>query len=253
MGVNVNVKVSVIIPVYNSVETVEEAVISVFNQTYSDWELIVVDDCSNDGTYELLQSLSAQYDNFFLYKTPINSGPACARNLGLVSCSGRYVSFLDSDDFWYPDKLSTQVRYMEEHSIKLSYCVYNRKVVETGKVYRVASHKYVDMYDMYKRNCIGLSTAMYDFDAFGYMRFKDVPHEDYVFWVDMIKMVGKGCQVPSEDALVVYSVRKSSISGNKLKSAIWHWNNLRRDFGLGFVCALYYYSWYVFLSIKKYI
>jgi glycosyltransferase involved in cell wall biosynthesis len=108
--------VSVIVPCYNCELHVEEALESVFRQTYRNFEIILVDDVSTDSTSEILQRCVAFDARCRLYRMPENSGAAAARNYGIGKASGRFIAFIDSDDYWHPSKLEKQLRALEEHS-----------------------------------------------------------------------------------------------------------------------------------------
>ena len=103
--------VSVIMPSYNTASYIEETVRSVLNQTYTNWELIIVDDCSTDNTDEILDKISD--DRIRIYKNKKNAGAAVSRNRALREAKGRWIAFLDSDDFWFPDKLEKQLQFMK--------------------------------------------------------------------------------------------------------------------------------------------
>ena len=104
--------VSIIMPAYNCVDYIAESIRSVQNQSYRNWELIVADDNSTDGTVDTVRSMAADDNRIHLLETDINLGPAAARNRAINAAQGDYIAFLDSDDIWYPDKLSRQISFM---------------------------------------------------------------------------------------------------------------------------------------------
>lgn len=101
-------------PAYNCADYIAESIKSVQNQSYRNWELIVADDNSTDGTVDTVRSMAADDNRIHLLETDINLGPAAARNRAINAAQGDYIAFLDSDDIWYPDKLSRQISFMEQ-------------------------------------------------------------------------------------------------------------------------------------------
>ena len=241
--------VSIVMPVYNAISHLEVSIKSVLAQTFSGWELIVVDDCSTDGSDEVIFKFSILDSRIKCFKTARNSGVASARNLALEKAAGRYVAFLDSDDCWCAEKLEIQLDYAKSRSAAITYCSYDR-VSESGDflgtVYPVATARYKDM--LY-RNQIGNLTGMYDRHVLGKLRFRPVGHEDYLFWIEAVKKVGSAFLVPHSRPLATYLVRENSVSSNKFKAAQWQWENYRNNVGLGFWSSLYYFSNYAFSSV----
>ena len=113
--------VSIIMPSYNCGRFVEETIRSVQAQTYQNWEIIFVDDCSKDDTMSKVMALKEIDKRIKVYQNPQNSGAAVSRNLALREAKGRWIAFLDSDDLWKPEKLEKQVRFMEENGCNFSY------------------------------------------------------------------------------------------------------------------------------------
>ena len=118
--------VSIISPAYNAAAFIEQAVKSVQAQDYQNWEMLITDDCSNDNTREIVAALNKIDPRVKLIKQPKNGGPAAARNASVLAATGRYVAFLDSDDWWLPEKLGRQLEFMQRHNAALSYTSYRR-------------------------------------------------------------------------------------------------------------------------------
>lgn len=246
-----DVTVSIIMPLYNALPFFLGSIYSVLNQKYPHWELIIVDDCSTDGSGEQALLFSKSDSRIKYFKNEINSGVALSRNVGLDKATGRFVAFLDSDDQWEADKLERQVFFALNNSAIITYCSYVR-VSESGAVLgEVKPNTSISYKDMLYRNQIGNLTAMYDRTVLGELRFKSVGHEDYLFWVEAVRKAGSAELVPSEMPLARYLVRKSSLSGNKFKAAKWQWNNYRNNIGLGFVGSLFYFSCYVVSAVLR--
>uniref|UniRef100_UPI001918BCDA glycosyltransferase family 2 protein n=1 Tax=Exiguobacterium chiriqhucha TaxID=1385984 RepID=UPI001918BCDA len=150
--------VSIIMPAYNCVEHIDETIKSVKNQTYKNWELIVVDDCSTDNTVELLEDLAKNDSRITLTKSSENSGAAAARNKGIEIAQGEFIAFLDSDDIWFANKLDLQITAMVDKNIEFCCTGYN-KIDEKGKdlKQKIIPAIYSDYKELLK-NCPGNST-----------------------------------------------------------------------------------------------
>ena len=117
--------VSIITPVYNAEKYLEETILSVINQSYKNWELLLIDDCSTDKSYEIIQEYLKIDKRIKYLKNERNSGPAITRNRGLENSKGEYIAFLDSDDFWKEDKLKNQINFMKENNIFMCHGIIN--------------------------------------------------------------------------------------------------------------------------------
>lgn len=114
--------ISIIMPSYNTAKYINESIRSVINQTYSNWELIIVDDCSSDNTDEIIKNIND--DRIIYIKNKVNSGAAISRNKALKHAKGKWVAFLDSDDVWLPEKLEKQTKFMKKNNYKFTYTDY---------------------------------------------------------------------------------------------------------------------------------
>lgn len=242
--------VSVVMPVYNAQATLRRAIDSVLRQTYPTLELLVIDDCSRDGSWAII----AEYANSDRRVRPIrlahNDGVAAARNAGLDAAAGRHIAFLDSDDWWHERKLELQLAAMRAQGTRVSYTGFQR-VAENGE-----SLSYVDppaelTYErMLQSNHIGNLTGVYD-RSLGEARFRRMGHEDYVFWLDMVRRAGRAARVDHDEPLAWYLVRGGSVSSNKIKAARWQWRIYRDVEKLGFLQALRYMGFYVWHAVNK--
>ncbi len=236
-------KVSVVMPAYNAVSTLRESIDSVLMQTYRDIELLVIDDCSCDNTWALIEEAAAQDARIVPIRMASNGGVAAARNAGIEAATGRYVAFLDSDDRWLPDKLIQQVTWMKESGAKICYSAY-RRVNQNGEILStVPAPERIAYSDQIRRNYIGNLTGIYDREL-GDVTVQAVGHEDYVLWLELIRRAGSAHRVPSAEPLADYLVRGGSLSSNKLRSARWQWNIYRNVLGFGRVRAARYFLGY---------
>ena len=224
--------VSVIMPAYRCADVIERSVGSVQAQTLGDWELLLVDDCSPDGTYEKALLLAKQDDRIHVFRTPGNSGPAVARNIALENARGRYAAFLDSDDRWLPEKLSRQIAFMREKNAAFSCTAYDR-VAEDGTVLQhVTPFEKADYNKvLYYANPVGNSTAMIDREVLGALRVPMIrKRNDFALWLEALKITDYAYGM--KECLAQYSVRESSVSSNKLDLVRYQWQLYREVEGL---------------------
>lgn len=146
--------ISIIMPAYNSRSTIGESIQSVVNQTFSDWELLIIDDCSPESMKDIAESFHDERIRYIrLLK---NSGVAAARNTGIVQAKGRYIAFLDSDDLWLPEKLEKQIQFMEKHHYAFTYTWYRQFTTVPSQPIRLVKTKAsVDYQSLLYGNDIG--------------------------------------------------------------------------------------------------
>ena len=167
--------VSIIMPSYNCGKYVEQTIHSVQAQTYQNWEIIFVDDCSKDDTIKRVSELIEQDSRIKLIKNPVNSGAAVSRNTALREAKGRWIAFLDSDDLWEPTKLEKQVKFMEENGYAFSYTEYQEMDADgnlTGVT--ISGPKHVTKRGMYNFCWPGCLTVMYDREKIGLIQIEDI-------------------------------------------------------------------------------
>ena len=243
--------VSVIMPCYNMERFVADTIRSVIHQTFADWELLIVDDASTDGTAALVQHLAEQDDRIYFSANLKHAGIAPTRNRCLQLSKGRFLAFLDADDIWHPEKLEQQLRFMLERHVGFSYTSYDL-VDEDGKPLGKTIKTAGDLdYKAYMRNTIiGCSTVMVDTELVGPVVVPDFrTSEDAATWLDILKKGFKACAV--EEPLTSYKIRENSASSNKLKAAADLWRVYRQNEKLPFFKAVYYFGCYAFNAIKK--
>jgi glycosyltransferase involved in cell wall biosynthesis len=243
--------VSIVMPVYNAAATVLRSIRSVLAQTHPQWELIAVDDCSRDGSWALLGESAALDPRIRPVRLARNSGVAAARNAALDAAIGRHVAFLDSDDRWHPRKLELQLACMRETGARVSYAAFDRVAEDDRILSHVLPPASVTHEDMLKSNHIGNLTGMYLREAAPDARFLAMGHEDYVFWLELVRRAGQAVCVPSDEPLASYLVRASSVSSNKLRAVGWQWRIYRDVEKLGFASALRYMSFYAWHALAK--
>ncbi len=244
--------VSVIMPAYNASKFIAKSIKSVQAQTFTNWELIVIDDCSHDETVQLVSKLASDDPRIRLHCNTQNIGVAKTRNYALELCQGEYVAFLDSDDIWHRDKIERQLECFQQTGASLVYTSY--AIVDSdGKKqcddFIVPSS--ISFADMLKENIIGCSTVMFRKELAKRSRFaEDFYHEDYVLWLQLLHA---GCKMAGiEQVLVDYYFHKDSKSANKFNSAKKRWQIYRTYLGLSLVKSSWYFVHYAFAGLKKY-
>lgn len=223
-----NRTVSIVMPAYNAELTIVESIESVLRQTYQDWELIVVDDKSADGTVDLVKSYVNRDERVHLITSPVNGGVVKSRNAAIDKAKGRYIAFLDSDDYWVEDKLGLQIQLLVNSEACCSHSSYYR-FSSDGIESLVGCLTEVSLQDMLMSNKIANLTGIYDVSKVGKVYQKDIGHEDYLMWLNILN---SGFSIGVEKPLAYYRVSSSSLSGNKFKAAWWHYQILKNEVGL---------------------
>lgn len=243
--------VSIVMPVYNAGIYLAQSIQSVLNQTYSNWELLIVDDCSTDNSADIIKSFASQDGRIHYLKTLSPSGsPTVPRNIGIEKANGRFIAFLDSDDIWLPKKLEEQLPLFESSDTAIVYSNYE-KISEEGKRSQrlVLAPMCTDYHELLCGNIIGCLTAVYDVKKLGKLYFEPIKHEDYVLWLTILKKGFKGKNTGTVNAL--YRVRNHSVSSNKWKVISWQWNIYVHVEKVGYIRAIYYFINYALKAYKK--
>lgn len=214
--------VSIIMPSYNTALYIEETIQSVLNQTYPNWELIIVDDCSTDNTDEVLEKIKDPRIHYL--KNEKNSGAAVSRNKALRKAKGQWIAFLDSDDLWMPNKLEKQIRFMEENGYAFSYTNYEEIDVNGNKTgVTVTGPQKITKTGMFNYCWPGCLTVMYNAEKVGLIQIEDIKkNNDYAMWLKVCKKVN--CYLLDEYLAQYRKGRSGSISTHSIKIMIgWHY------------------------------
>ena len=215
--------VSIIMPNYNCGGFVSETVNSVLAQTYTDWELLIVDDCSTDNSVEVIKSLSESDDRIKLFISERNGGAAAARNRALREAKGKWIAFLDSDDLWTADKLEKQIDFMEKNGYKFSFTRYMH-IDENSEPIGIEVTGPEKLTKRKMRRCCypGCLTVMYDAETVGLIQIPDEignGENDYAIWLEAVK---KADCYYLDEILAKYRVRGNSLSHKASKSKLMH-------------------------------
>lgn len=245
--------ISIVMPVHNCEQYIEDSIKSVERQTYKNWELIVIDDKSDDGTWEILQKCQNENGKIKIFRNEENSGVAGTRNRGIQLSQGEWVAFLDSDDIWRLDKLDEQIRMINRRKdVSLTFTssgFIDKNGNEIPYIFHVP--KTIMREQLLKQNVISCSSVVVKKTLIQKHPFpteKDI-HEDFVVWLQILEEVVYAWGV--DKPLLLYRLSDSSKSANKIKAAKMNWNAYRAA-GLNVADAAYYMAFYAVNGIKKY-
>nr|AXL04798.1 glycosyltransferase [Aeromonas hydrophila] len=237
-------KVSIIMPLYNSARFLAASIDSVLKQKYTNWELILIDDCSGDDSVVIAQAYCDKDSRIKLVRLNRNSGAAVARNRGIEVAEGRFIAFLDSDDLWLPEKLDIQIQFMLENKIAFSYTAY-KKIDEYGvDLFELGVPTSLSYQALLKACVIGCLTVIYDISQIGkvYMPL-GTKREDYALWLKILREKDIQAQGVNK-VLASYRVYPHQSSSKKLTMAKENWRLLRQHEGLKIFSACYFFSNY---------
>lgn len=242
--------VSIVMPAYNCEDFIGMTLESIIMQTYINWEVIVVDDCSIDKTAEIVQGYMIKDKRILYYKLDNNSGAAVARNFAIEHAHGKFMAFLDSDDIWFPEKLSKQIAFMEDNNYFFTCTRYN-KIDEEGKDLgrTVSIRKKSNYEDILKKNP-GNSTVIYNTEEIGKVFIPNIrKRNDYVMWLRVIKRTGT--LYGMDETLSSHRIRNGSLSKKKANLVLYHWKVYREIEKLSFFKAIYLIVYWVFVTLFK--
>lgn len=222
--------VSIVMPSYNSAKYVKDSIESVLNQTYTNWELLIVDDCSKDQTVEIIKSFKDE--RIRLFQNPTNSGAAISRNRALREAKGKWIAFLDSDDIWLPNKLEGQLKFMIDNNYSFTYTDY--RICLNGKWENVihTSPNKINFRKIKKYCYFSTITVIYDASKVGLIQIGDIrKNNDYAMWLKALQKVDA---YRYSKCLSYYIKHNDSItSGSKFKLIKWHYVLFKNECGYG--------------------
>ncbi|MGM1054680.1 MAG: glycosyltransferase family 2 protein [Bacteroidota bacterium] len=225
--------VSVIMPAFNAADYISEAIASVQNQTYKNWELFVIDDFSTDGTCSIVENIIKLEPRIQLLKNLENEGAGATRNKGITAAKGDFIAFLDADDLWLPEKLEVQIKFMKENQLAMSFSSYYL-ISEKGAYHSegILALPKLTYKKLLKANYVGNLTGMYDVSKTGKIYSPLLrKRQDWALWLSVLKKVkiAKGIQQP----LACYRIRKNGISTNKWGLIKYNYQVYRRFLNFG--------------------
>jgi teichuronic acid biosynthesis glycosyltransferase TuaG len=252
MAKEVNDLVSIIVPVYNAERFIKETIQTVLNQTYENWELLLVNDRSTDGSAKLINSCIAKDKRIKLLENKVNTGTAITRNKGIGAAKGRYIAFLDADDQWLSTKLEKQVSFMHKMDCEFSFTSYeyaDENCAPNGRIAKVPTsitHK-----QAMKNTTIFTSTVMFDMNKLSKddIHMPNVKYEDSACWWKVLKKIGIAYGI--QEVLTYYRRTSGTYSANKFKAVGMTWNLYRNVEKLDFFRSAYYLSHYAYNATMR--
>lgn len=245
--------VSIITPCYNADSYIAYTIESVLNQTYTNWEMLIIDDCSSDHSYDIIKSYLNRDNRIRYIKTTMPSGsPSTPRNIGIDNAIGELIAFLDADDIWLPKKLEWQIKFMTEQNCKFVYSNYEKMDWNGNRNNRAIYAQSKSTYNsLFKTNSIPCLTVILHKDLIGETRFKDIPQEDYCMWLDILKKNYIAYNIHQVTAL--YREARKSRSTNKISMFRGYWNVIRNHQHISFISSCIYMISYTIYGIIKYL
>ncbi len=244
--------VSIITPTYNSAKYIAQTIQSVQNQTYTNWEMIIVDDGSTDNTKEIVAQFASKDNRIKPFQMATNSGPAKARNTGIKNATGKYMTFLDADDIWFDDFITTSITTINETGVPFVFSSYKRSNENLEFVYSdfIVPQK-VTYSDILKTNSISCLTAFLDIEKLGKKSMPEIfKRQDMGLWLQYLKEIpyAYGIQKP----LAIYRIRENSLSRDKKKLLKYQWQFYREVEGLSVLKSVYYMINWAIRGFLKY-
>ena len=249
-------KISIIMPAYNSSKTIVESIRSVINQSYKDWELVIVDDCSKDGTVNIVNEIIEKNKSLDikLYRNPENKGVSYSRNYGVKVAERNLIAFLDSDDLWKQEKLEKQMKLLESYGSD-SVLLFTGSAFITSKNekldYTLRVPERIGRIELQKQNVVSCSSVLVSKELLLKHEFPttEAPiHEDFVVWIEILKEIPYAFGI--DEPLLIYRVSDNSKSSQKSKAAVMNWNTYRYV-GMDIMESIYYMMCYTIRGLKK--
>ncbi len=247
-----NSLVSIITPSYNSAKFIAETIQSVQNQTYQNWEMIIVDDGSSDETESVVISIIQNDNRIQFHKLNQNSGPAVARNTGIEKASGDYMTFIDADDIWFPTFIENNIKTIQKTGISFVFSSYRRANEQLEFVYSdfIVPHK-VSYTDILKSNSISCLTAFLDIKKLGKKYMPLIrKRQDMGLWLNYLKVIPFAHGIQETQA--IYRIRENSLSRKKSDLIKYQWQFYRQVENLNLFQSAYYMLHWMYRGFMKY-
>ncbi len=250
-----NPLISIITPLYNAENFIAETISSIQNQTYSNWEVLIVDDSSTDLSSQVVEKLGLADSRIHFNRNDVNKGAAVCRNQGTDLAKGEYIAFLDADDLWLAEKLEKQLRFMQANDCDVSFTSYlhidehSKPINKRIKALTSLSYK-----KQHSNNYIGNLTGMYNAKALGKISSPNIrKRQDWALWLEAIKRSKKPALGLQED-LAFYRIHKGSMSGNKIALVSHNFRFYHVHLGHSWIASVFYlirFFWEYFLIRPK--
>jgi glycosyltransferase involved in cell wall biosynthesis len=241
--------VSIITPSFNSEKFIAQTINSVQNQTYSNWEMIIVDDASTDATAQIIIDFLKNDSRLVFHRLSLNSGAGVARNKALDFAKGRFIAFLDADDLWKPEKLKKQVDFLQSNKVPFTFSFYDC-INEEGKALNktVTAPETLTYRQLFFCNFVGNLTGIYDVNYFGKIPISGLrKRQDWMVWLTILKNIKKAKPVP--ESLAFYRIRKNSISASKTDLLKHNFAVYRKFHGINLMGSVFCMLGFLFTQI----
>ena len=241
--------VSILIPTFNSAQFIAETIASVQQQTYENWEIIVVDDVSTDGTVALISKIRETDVRIQLQVLERNSGTGVARNTALGKAKGKYIAFLDADDLWKPEKLEKQILFMQTNDLPFTFSFYDC-IDEQGNSLnrRVEAPRNLSYRQLFFCNYVGNLTGIYDVEFFGKISISNIrKRQDWMHWLTILKKIKRA--KPVQESLAFYRIRDNSLSTSKTALIRYNFAVYRKFHGYNLVVSLLCMTGFLFTQL----
>ena len=241
--------VSIITPLYDAGVYIAETIESVIHQEFTDWEYLIVDDCSTDNGPAIAEKYAATDSRIRVIQLQENAGAGVSRNAGIEASRGRFIAFLDSDDKWLPSKLSRHLDFMKTNDVPFSFTDYILTAEDgTDLGHIVRCRKTLSYRRQLKTNYVGCSTVVIDTDFYGKRYFPEIrKRQDFGLWLELLKSGPPA--LGFSEALTVYRVRKTGLSGRKVELVKHNWLLYREVLAFGPIRSAYYLCWNIAIKI----
>lgn len=243
--------VSIITPTYNCAKFIARTLDSVQAQTYQNWEMIIIDDRSQDNTKEIVEGYMKDDPRIQYHLLDVNSGAAVARTTAMSLAKGSYMAFLDSDDIWMPDKLERQIRWMNDNGYAFSCTAYEQIDEDDKSLNRIIKTVKKTDYNRLLLDCpVGNSSVIYDVEKMGKFEVPNIrKRNDDALWLQMLKKEKYIWGMP--DVLMKYRIRQNSISSNKFKVIKYHWILYRDIEHLSVIRSAFHICYWCVIKVLK--
>lgn len=241
--------VSIITPSFNSEKFIADTIRSVQNQTYLNWEMIIVDDCSRDQTVSIIEHFVANDNRIRFFQLDKNSGAGIAREMALSKAQGDYIAFLDADDLWKPLKLEKQLQFLKDNKAPFTFSFYDC-IDEVGNSLnkRVEAPRNLSYRQLFYCNYVGNLTGIYERKYFGKIAISSTrKRQDWMVWLTILKKMKKAKPVP--ESLAIYRIRDNSLSASKVDLLKHNFAVYRSFHGYNFVSSMFIMVGFLFTQL----
>ena len=242
--------VSIITPSYNSEQFISETINSIINQTYTNWELLITDDCSTDSTIQIIKKFQETDSRIRLFILKKNSGAGIARNNSIKFAKGKYIAFCDSDDQWKENKIDKQIDFMKSNNLFFTYSSYEVIDEKGNKQKTIYAPEKLNFKQMLFNNYVGCLTAIYDQEKLGKIFMSKIrKRQDWTLWLKIFKIINNTSGI--SEPLAIYRNRSNSISNNKFDLLKFNFIIYNKELGYNKVKSLIFLTFFLYYYARK--